>query len=148
MQVLLKNHVANLGQLGDLVRVKPGYARNFLFPRGLAILADESRRKEFEHNRRSLEEKKQRTLSAARELAARVTSVTLTINKQVGEEEKIFGTVTHAELADAFKAQGFDFDRRHISLKDDIKKLGIYQGSVKVHPEVAADFKVWVVAKS
>lgn len=148
MLVLLQSNVPNLGHIGDLVKVKPGYARNYLFPRGLAQLADERNKKQLEHNLRLAEVKKQKALTTAKELAQQISSVSLTIQKPVGEEDKIFGTVTTQELADAFKAEGFEFDRRSISILDEIKRVGVYRGSVKIHPEVAAEFKVWVVAQS
>ena len=147
MRILLQANVSNLGHIGDLVKVKPGYARNFLFPRGMAILADEGRRKQLEHNLRVTEQKKQKALTVAKELGTQIATMSLTIHKPVGEEDKIFGSVTTQELADAFKAEGYDFDRRNITIIDDIKRVGVYQGSVKVHPEVVTEFKIWVVAK-
>lgn len=145
--VLLQENVANVGHIGDLVRVRPGYARNFLVPQGLAVFADASNQRQFEHQRRIVEAKKAKALASAKELATQVSSLSLTIQKPVGEEDKIFGAVTTAELADAFKAQGLEFDRRAISVLDDIKKVGVYRGSVKLHPEIAAEFKIWVVAQ-
>jgi large subunit ribosomal protein L9 len=148
MLVLLQSNVSNLGHIGDLVNVKPGFARNYLFPRKLAIMADERNKKELEHNLRIAEMKKAKALESAKELANQIASVSLTIQKPVGEEDKIFGTVTNQELSDAFKAEGFDFDRRSITILDEIKRVGVYRGSVKVHPEVAAEFKIWVVAQA
>ncbi len=147
MLVLLQNNVSNVGHIGDLVKVKPGYARNFLFPRGLAILADERNKKRLEHQLREADARKQKSLASAKELAAQISSVSLTIQKPVGEEDKIFGTVTTQELADAFKVEGHEFDRRSITILDDIKRVGVYRGSVKLHPEVASEFKIWVVAQ-
>lgn len=148
MLVLLQANVANLGHIGDLVKVKPGYARNFLFPRRMAILADARNKAELDHQLRLADFKKQKALASAKELATQIGSVSLTIQKPVGEEDKIFGTVTTQELADAFKNEGFEFERRSISILDDIKRVGVYRGSVKLHPEVAAEFKIWVVAQS
>ena len=147
MLILLQANVASVGHIGDLVNVKPGFARNFLFPRKLAILADESNKRELEHNLRIAELKKAKALTTAKELAAQIASVSLTVQKQVGEEDKIFGSVTHQELSDAFKSEGYEFDRRSITILDEIKKVGVYRGTVKVHPEVAAEFKIWVVAQ-
>lgn len=148
MQVLLQSNVANLGHIGDLVNVKPGYARNYLIPRGMAILADAKNKKLFEHNMRLVSSKKQKALAAARELASNLASISLTISKPVGEEDKIFGSVTTQELADAFKNEGHTIDRKSISILDDIKRVGVYRGQVKLHPEVSTEFKIWVVAKS
>jgi len=147
MQVLLQQNVPNLGHIGDLVKVKPGYARNFLFPRRLAILADARNKAQLEHQLGLAELGKTKALASAKELATQIGSVSLTVQKAVGEEDKIFGTVTTQELADAFKAEGYEFDRRVISILDDIKRVGVYRGSVKLHPEVAAEFKIWVVAQ-
>jgi large subunit ribosomal protein L9 len=148
MMVLLQSNVANLGHIGEMVKVKPGYARNYLLPRGLAVQADARNKKQLDHQLRLAEVKKKKVLDEARELAARVTAVSITIQKPVGEEDKIFGSVTTQELAEAFAKEGITIDRRAISLKDDIKKVGVFQGSVKLHPEVSSDFKIWVVAQS
>ena len=148
MLVLLQSNVSNLGHIGDLVKVKPGFARNYLLPRKFAIPANEGNKRELEHNLRLAEQKKLKALTAAQELANQIGSVSLTIQKQVGEEDKIFGSVTNQELADAFKAEGYDFERRLITILDEIKKVGVYRGAVKLHPEVSAEFKIWVVAQS
>ena len=148
MKILLQANVPNLGHVGDLVKVKPGYARNLLFPRGWAILADERNRKIFEHNMRIVEAKKAKVLVAAQELAAQVGNMSLTVQKPVGKEDKIFGTVTTVELVDAFKKEGFEIDRKSITILEDIKKVGVYRANVKLHPDVSAEFKIWVVAQS
>lgn len=148
MMVLLQSNVANLGHIGEMVRVKPGYARNYLLPRGLAVQADARNKKQLDHQLRLAEVKKKKVLDEARELAARVTAVSVTIQKPVGEEDKIFGSVTTQELAEAFAQEGIALDKRAISIKEDIKKVGVFQGSVKLHPEVSSDFKIWVVAQS
>lgn len=146
--VLLQSNVASLGHIGDLVNVKPGFARNYLFPRGLAVLADSRNQKQLANQRRIADIKKAKVLAEARELAARILSVSITVQKPVGEEDKIFGAVTTAELAAAFEKEGIALDRKAITIKDDIKKVGVYHGSVRLHPEVESDFKIWVVAQS
>lgn len=148
MLVLLEENVPNLGLIGDLVNVKPGFARNYLLPRSLAVLADESNKKQLAHQRRQAEAKKLKALSAAKELANTIGALSLTIHKQVGEEDKIFGTVTNQDLATAFAAAGYELDRKLITILDDIKRVGVYKGSVKLHPEVSAQFNIWVVAQS
>lgn len=148
MLVLLQANVPNLGHIGDLVKVKPGYARNFLFPREFAVLADERNKKLLDHQRRLTELKKQKDLTIAKELAATISALSLTVQKPVGEEDKIFGTVTTQELSDAFRALGHEIDRRMITILDDIKLVGVYKGSVKLHPEVTAQFNIWVVAQN
>lgn len=146
--VLLQKDVPNLGQIGDLVKVKSGFARNFLYPNGLAVLADQRNKKNYDHQKKLAEIKKQKSLVAAQELAAVIKTLSLTVQKPVGEEDKIFGTVTTAELAAAFLAAGYEVDRKQISILDDIKRVGVYKGSVKLHPEVNAEFNIWVVAQS
>jgi large subunit ribosomal protein L9 len=146
--VLLQKDVPNLGQIGDLVKVKSGFARNFLYPNGLAVLADQRNKKNYDHQKNLAEIKKQKSLAAAQELAAVIKTLSLTIHKPVGEEDKIFGTVTTAELAAAFLVAGYEVDRKQISILDDIKRVGVYKGSVKLHPEVNAEFNIWVVAQS
>ncbi|MGY3805131.1 50S ribosomal protein L9 [Pigmentibacter ruber] len=148
MLVLLQANVPNLGHIGDLVKVKAGYARNYLFPRELAVLADERNKKLLDHQRRQADAKKQKDLASAKELAATISALSLTIQKPVGEEDKIFGTVTTQELADAFRAAGHEVDRRMISILDEIKLVGVYKGVVKLHPEVSAQFNIWVVAQN
>lgn len=148
MQVLLQANVPNLGHIGDLVTVKAGYARNFLIPRGFAMLADAANKRQYDHQMRIVGLKKAKALTAAKELANQVASMSVTIQKPVGEEDKIFGSVTTVELADAFKAEGLELDRKSITILDEIKRVGVYRGAVKLHPEVTTEFKIWVVAKN
>jgi large subunit ribosomal protein L9 len=148
MMVLLQSNVASLGHIGDLVKVKPGFARNFLFPRGMAVLADVRNKKQLDHQKRVADIRKAKALAEARELGARIAALSVTIQKPVGEEDKIFGAVTTQELLAAFEKEGLTLDRRAITIKDEIKKVGVYQGNVKLHPEVSSDFKIWVVAQS
>lgn len=147
MEVLLQTNLSNLGATGDLVNVKPGYARNYLFPRGLAVLANASNKKELAHNKRLVEVKKYKELLAAQELAKAISALSLTIQKPVGEEDKIFGSVTTLELAHAFEAAGHTIDRRSITIENEIKRVGVYKGHVKLHPEVTAQFNIWVIAQ-
>ena len=147
MRVLLQANVPNLGQIGDLVNVKAGYARNYLLPRGFAVASNEQNKKQLEHQLRLTEQKKKQALEEAQQLAEAIASLSLTVKKAVGEEEKIFGTVTNQELADEFKVNGLEIDRHNITIVDEIKTVGIYKGLVKLHPEVSAEFKIWVVAQ-
>lgn len=145
--VLLQENVNHLGRIGELVRVRPGFARNFLLPQRLAVVADVANKRAFEQQMVALELKKAKVLKNAQETAARVSSVSLTVRKPVGEDERIFGTVTTHELSELFTAQGYEFDRKDITILDEIKKVGVYRASVKLHPEVSQEFKVWVVAQ-
>lgn len=112
----------------------------------MAVLANPSNKKELDHNKRLVDAKKQKEFLAAKVLAEANSALSLTIQKPVGEEDKIFGTVTTHELAQAFQQAGFNIDRRIITIEDDIKRVGVYKGSVKLHPEVTAQFNIWVIA--
>jgi large subunit ribosomal protein L9 len=146
MRVILSSDVPSLGRIGDIVNVRNGFARNFLLPRGMASLANESNQAALNHHLRQLNKKKEQVLGKAKELAAMIEKTSVTITKQVGEDERIFGSVTTAELEEQLKAEGIEISKKDIQLVDDIKKVGVYAAQVKVHPEVTAKFKVWVVA--
>lgn len=147
MKLILSQNVPSLGMIGDLVKVRDGYARNYLVPRGLGVVANEKNKSAFDHQRRILEKKKKAILDEAKQLAASVEKVSVTVAKQVGEGEKIFGSVTTAELETLLANEGLKINRRDIKLSEDIKKVGVYAAEVKLHPEVTAKFKVWVVAQ-
>jgi large subunit ribosomal protein L9 len=146
MKVILQENIDNLGHIGDVVKVAPGYARNYLIPKGLALVANERNTKALEHARRQLEYKKNKMLEQAKGLAGRIDAITLNLVHQAGDEGKLFGSVTNMELAEQLKAQGIEIDRKRIALADPIKQLGEYAVPVKVHPEVTATLKV-VVSK-
>lgn len=148
MQVLLQANIPNVGMIGEIVKVRDGFARNYLIPRGMALVADKKNKRAYEHHMRIIDLKKQQLLSAAQETAKQIGTLSVTIQKQVGEEDKIFGSVTAAEVAEQLKVAGVEIDRRVISILDDIKRVGVFRGAVKLHPEVTAEFKIWVVAKS
>lgn len=147
MRVILSQNVSNLGAIGDLVNVRNGYARNYLLPRGLASVANEGNKKALAHQIKILEKRKEESLKQAKELAAAIEKTSVTVAKQVGEDEKIFGSVTTAELETLLHAEGLNISKKDISLVDEVKKVGVYQAQVKLHPEVSAKFKVWVVAQ-
>jgi large subunit ribosomal protein L9 len=145
MKVILKENVEHLGQIGDLVKVAPGYARNFLLPRGFAMTATEGNKKSLEHTKRQLEYKKNKVLELARSLAAKLESLVITTAHKAGEEGKLFGSVTNMEVAELLKAQGVEIDRKMIEMAA-IKQVGEHTATVKIHPEVVATLKVNVVA--
>lgn len=147
MRVILSETVSNLGAVGSLVNVKDGYARNYLFPRGLAIVANERNKTELDHQIRVFEKRRAKALGEAKALASKIEKVSITVSKQVGEDEKIFGSVTTNELEELLNQEGHKISRKDITILDDIKKVGVYAASVKLHPEVTAKFKVWVVAQ-
>lgn len=147
MKVILKENLENLGQIGDVVKVAPGYARNYLLPRGFATEATEKNAKALEHAKRQLEYKKNKVKEQAKGVAAKIEAAVLSIAHQAGEEGKLFGSVTNMELAELLKAQGVEVDRKIIVLAEPIKHLGEFTASVKLHPEVSATLKV-VVTKA
>lgn len=147
MRVILNHDVQALGSIGDIVNVRNGYARNFLVPRGLAAVANEANEAHLKHHRRQLDKKKAVLLTEAKTLATAIEKTSVTVYKQVGEDERIFGSVTHAELEALLSQEGIKVSKRDITVTDEIKKVGVYHGSVKLHPEVSAKFKIWVVAQ-
>ena len=144
MKVILKENVEHLGHIGDIVKVAPGYARNFLLPKGLAIEATEKNAKALDHTKRHLEYKKNRVLEAAKLVAGKIEALTLSIAHQAGADDRLFGAVTNMELADHLMANGVDIDRKRIVLAEPIKHLGDFTATVKIHPEVSAVLKVSV----
>jgi large subunit ribosomal protein L9 len=144
MKVILKENVEHVGSIGDIVKVAPGYARNFLLPKGFAIEATEKNAKALDHTKRHLEYKKNRVLEAAKLQAGKIEALTLNIAHQSGADDRLFGAVTNMELAEHLKAQGLEIDRKRIVLAEPIKHLGDFTATVKIHPEVTAVLKVTV----
>ena len=144
MKVILNENVDNLGMIGDIDKVAPGYARNYLLPKGLAIEATTKNAKAMEHAKRQLEYKRNKALEQSRQLAAKIEALTITIAHQAGEEGKLFGAVTNIELAEKLKEKGFEIDRKKIALAEPIKQVGETTVSVKLSPEVTAALKVVV----
>lgn len=147
MKIILLENVENLGHIGDVVKVAPGYARNYLIPKGFAMLANEKNTKAHEHAKRQLEYKKNKMLEQAKAIATKIEGIVLNLVHAAGEEGKLFGSVTNMELAEQLKAHGVEIDRKKIVLVDPIKQLGEYSVTVKVQPEVLAAFKV-IVSKA
>jgi large subunit ribosomal protein L9 len=147
MRVILTQDVSSLGTIGDIVNVRNGYARNFLLPRGLASLANEENKTALAHQKRVLDRRREKVLAAAKELGTSIEKTSVTVTKQVGEDEKIFGSVTTQELEALLQAEGLNVSKKDITIVDEIKKVGVYSAQVKVHSEVTAKFKVWVVAQ-
>lgn len=146
MKVILKENIETMGQIGDIVKVAPGYARNYLLPKGLAIEATDKNAKALEHAKRQMAYKKNKALEAAKLVAAKLEAVTVALTHQAGEEGKLFGSVTTMEIAAFLKEQGLEVDRKKMVLADPIKQLGNYTVPVKIHPEVTANLKITVSA--
>lgn len=144
MKVILKENMENLGHIGDVVKVAPGYARNYLLPKGFALTANEKNTKALEHAKRQLEYKKNKVLELAKGIAAKIDGLVINLVHAAGEEGKLFGSVTNMDLAEQLKAQGLEIDRKKIVLVDHIKHIGEYSVPVKIHPDVTANLKVVV----
>jgi large subunit ribosomal protein L9 len=146
MEVILRDDVSNLGTRGQVVKVAPGYARNFLIPKKLAVAATESNKKIVEQERQAHLRKEAKLQSEAQDLAKLVNGVSVTITQKAGENDQLFGSVTSKDVADALAAKGFTIDRRKIQLDEPIKSLGEFKVPVKLHKDVTAEVTV-VVAK-
>lgn len=146
MKVILNENIETLGHIGDIVKVAPGYARNYLLPKKLAVLATEGNAKALEHTKRQLAYKKNKALDSAKTLGAKLEALAIVLTHKAGEEGKLFGAVTNMDIASFLKNNGFEIDRKSIVLADAIKHTGEYSVAVKVHPEVTATLKVTVAA--
>ncbi|MCS7004839.1 MAG: 50S ribosomal protein L9 [Cytophagales bacterium] len=145
MEVILKEDIKGLGYKNDIVKVKPGYGRNYLIPKGLAILATDSAKKMLAENLRQAQHKAERIKNEALTLAAQLASIVLEIPTKAGETGRIFGAVTSIQVAEALKEKGFEIDRKKISFKEEIKMLGEYEAIVDLHKEVKAVVKLNVI---
>ena len=145
MKVILRQDYEPLGKIGEVVDVKDGYARNYLLPHKIAYTALKGNIQALEEEKKQAAKKTQQELKAAEETATELEKVSVTIPVQVGEEDKIFGSVTAQMIADALKEKSYDIDKRKIEIDETIKTLGIYSVSIKLHPSVSAKIKVWVV---
>jgi large subunit ribosomal protein L9 len=147
MEVILREHVDNLGRRGEVVKVADGYARNYLLPRKLALVATEGNKKQIERERVKFEAKELEEKKVAEAVAERLASVDLEIARKVGETEALYGSVTSGDIDDLLRAKGFDIDKRKLVLPEAIKKLGEYSVPVKLHRDVTTNLKVRVVAE-
>ena len=146
MKVFLKEDVKSLGKMGEVVNVAEGYARNYLIPQKLAVEANTKNVKEFEHQKRTIKERADKLKDASKAVAEKLSAVTLTIKARAGEEDKLFGSVTTMDIAEALKSAGYDVDKKKVHLEEPIKRLGTYIAEIKIHPEITA--KVTVQVKS
>jgi large subunit ribosomal protein L9 len=147
MKVILKEEVKSLGTIGSVVNVADGYARNYLIPKNLAVVADTKNIKALGHEKKKIEERAKKIKIAAQDLTERLSSLTLAISARVGEEERLFGSVTTMDIAEALKKEGFDFDRKKIILDEPIKRLGSFAVGVKIHPQITSQLTIHVVAE-
>lgn len=147
MKVILLENIDRLGKMGDVVTVKEGYGRNFLLPKNKAKPATPGNMKMLEQLKKKQAEEEAKKTQSARAIADKISNLSLTISAQAGEEEKLFGSVSNDMISEALAEEGVNIDKKDILLDEPIKKLGVYQVVVKVHPEVKANLKVWVVKK-
>jgi len=145
MKVILTEEIEAIGQPGDLLTVKDGYARNYLLPNNKAVQATTQNMKQLEHQKRFVGEKLNKIKSEAEKLAKKFDHTSCTITKPAGEEDKLFGSVTSADIYESLKNEGIEIDKKKISLDAPLKELGIFNIPVKLHPEITATLKVWVV---
>ncbi|MEO7181840.1 MAG: 50S ribosomal protein L9 [Gemmatimonadaceae bacterium] len=145
MEIILRQAVENLGKPGDVVTVKNGFARNYLLPRGFAFEATPGNLKRISQERGRLEAAENERIETAQELAKRLEEVQLTFSARVGEEGKLFGSVTSGDIAEQLTAQGFHIEKRLIDLHEPIKALGVYRVPVKLHADVKPEIRVWVI---
>jgi large subunit ribosomal protein L9 len=145
MEVILYQSVKSLGKAGDKIKVADGYARNFLFPKGLAAPLTDKSVEMVQRHKESEELQKTRELKKAQELALRIKKTSCTIVKQVSEGERLFGSVSVQDILKSLSAEGIELDKKHIILEDPIKTLGIYPVKVRLAPGIESTLKVWVV---
>jgi large subunit ribosomal protein L9 len=147
MQVILRERVENLGNPGDVVDVKAGYGRNYLIPRGLAYEATQANIRRIDAERQKQVRRDTETLDEARQQAGRFEGVSLTFHARAGQEGKLFGSITSADIAERLAEQGIPVDRRAIELDEPIKALGVTSVPIRLHPQVRPEIKVWVIAE-
>lgn len=146
-EIILQKDIENLGEAGEIVDVSAGYARNFLLPRGLAVPATEGNMKRIEQERRRLDRARTRDRDRAEELAEQLADRSLSFAVRAGEEGRLFGSVTSADIVERLGEEGIEVDRKLIRLDEPIKELGVYRVPVELHAEVRPELKVWVVAE-
>jgi large subunit ribosomal protein L9 len=148
MEVILKEDIANVGKIGEVVRVRDGYARNYLLPRGLVLMANKKNLKTFEHQKKLVADQKEKVMRQAQGAADQLTSVALVIAMKAGEEGRLFGSVTNMQIEKALKAKGLNVDRRKIHLDEPIKTLGDYEVPVRLAADLTVPLKISVVSDS
>lgn len=147
MKIILKDNVESLGNMGDTIKVSDGYARNYLIPKGLAIEASSKNIKSLDHEKRIIAGKTEKERLMAESLTEKLSKVTCTISRKVGEQDKLFGSVTSKDIEDNLRDQGFEIARKNIVIEEPIKKLGEFMVKIKVYPGIFGQVKVAVVSE-
>ena len=145
MEVILQQSVEKLGHPGDVVKVSNGFARNYLLPRGIAVVATEGNKKQIEAQRQRLEAAEDARREQAQSLVATYEAVSLTFSARVGEEGKLFGSVTSGDIVQQLEALGHKVEKRQVDLHEPIKALGVYRVPIRLHADVKPEIKVWVI---
>lgn len=145
MKIILRKDIEKLGKAGEIIETKNGYARNYLIPKGDAVAANSANMKIYEQERRAIERKMQQEVEEAQAFAAKLNGLSITATVQVGEEDKVFGAVTNQNIADLLAEKGVPVDRKKIILEEPLKALGVFEVPIKLHSQVEAQIKVWVV---
>jgi large subunit ribosomal protein L9 len=145
MKIILKEDIKKLGKMGQIVDVADGYARNYLVPKGFAVEASTKNVRSLEHEKKIIQEKARKHKDSAQDLASRISAMTLTIKAKAGEEEKLFGSVTTMDIAEALLTQGVEIEKKKIVLEEPIKRLGSYSVQIKLHPDVSVPLTVQVI---
>lgn len=146
MEIILKEDVQNLGRALELVKVKTGYAHNFLFPRGLAVLATSSAKKQVEADRAKIDERIRQEKVTFQAQALKMKDLSLTIAAKVSEGEKLYGSIQASDISAKLKDAGYDIDKRHVLLTEAIKQLGMYSVKIQLHKEVETKIKLWIIS--
>lgn len=148
MKIIMRDDVPNVGRVGEVVTVKAGYARNYLIPRNLAIPATHGNLRAIDQVKLQKDQRDKKRLREGDRIKVALERISVTAEVQVGEEDKVFGSVTSGHIADLLKEQGFTIDRRDIQLEEPLKALGVYTVDIKIDRDIVAKVKVWVVKKS
>jgi large subunit ribosomal protein L9 len=145
MKIILTQDFGKLGNKGEIVEVKDGYARNYLIPQGIAKEATPQAIKEIELRKKIEQEKQRKQIQKLKKLSEELSKLSLTVTVRTGEEEKLYGAVTNIDIAKALRNEGYEIDKSAILLEEPIKELGVYQIPIRLHPDIIAKVKVWVV---
>jgi large subunit ribosomal protein L9 len=145
MKIILKEDIKKLGKMGQIVDVADGYARNYLVPKGIAVEASTKNIRSLEHEKKIIQEKARKHKDSAQDLASRISAMTLTIKAKAGEEEKLFGSVTTMDIAEALLTRGVEIEKKKIVLEEPIKRLGSYSVQIKLHPDVSVPLTIEVI---
>ena len=147
MEVILKEDIVNVGKIGEVVRVRDGYARNYLLPRGLVLVANKKNLKTFEHQKKVVADQKQKIIRQAQTVGDQLAGIALVIPMKVGEEGRLFGSVTNMQIEKALKAKGLNVDRRKIHLEEPIKSVGEYEIPIRLAADLTVSLKLSVTAE-